>query len=178
MCTRHRWLNQEKIRNAQTPRRPIPRLRTAVEIVESVLYRRMRPVVEPRLSAAQYAFRRERSTEMRHVEVTATLRRPPMRGRFCFLVPFNIPGAFSYVPHWHLMGGLRDMQIDTHTRSVVHFWPPMRTSRVKMTTPGGTRLSNIYLITRVLLLGAVPSPILWLAVPQHSSGRTARVSRE
>ena len=63
------------------PRRPIAPINTTVEIMETVLHYRLIHEVEPLLSVAQYAYRRERSTEMCLVEITGAADRAWSRGR-------------------------------------------------------------------------------------------------
>ena len=143
-------------------RRPISLLCTAVKIIESILYHRMLPLAEPRLSPAQYAYRRDRGTEMCLVEMMDMLHRALRRRRFCYLISFDIEGAFDNVSHWHLMEGLREFGIDAHTRRMVHNWLSMRTFQVKMTAASGVCYSNIYPITKGLPQGGVLSPLQWL----------------
>ena len=144
-------------------RRPISLLSTAIKLVEAVIYHRIIPAVEPRLAPEQYAYRRERGTEQHLTELLDAVHRATKRGKYCYIVSFDISGAFDNVSHRALMSGLEQMQVDPFSRRVVHAWLRDRTFQVKMRTSMGVYYSNIYDIGRGLPQGGVLSPLLWLA---------------
>ena len=142
-------------------RRPIALLNTVIKITEAVIHHRMLQVIEPRLNKVQYAYRRERGTEMCLAEIMDTANRALVRGRYVYLVSFDIRGAFDNVSHRQLTESLGRMEVDPHTRRVIHNWLIMRTFQVKMSSTKGTYYSNIHPITRGLPQGGVLSPLLW-----------------
>ena len=146
-----------------TSYRPITLICTAMKIFETVLYHRLLPLIEPKLHPAQYAYRRLRGTEMCLVELMDAVHRGLHRNRWCYVVSFDIAGAFDNVPHQRLMQGLEMMGVDKHTRRLIHNWLRDRTFQVKLTTPNGNCMSTIHPISKGLPQGGVLSPLLWLA---------------
>ena len=143
-------------------RRPISLLCVSVKIIETVLYHRLIHEVEPQLDSAQYAYRRDRGTEMCLTELMDGINRALVRGRYCYLISFDVKGAFDNVSHRQLMKGLKQMKVGVRMRRVIHNWLSKRTFQVKIKTPTGTHLSAVHPITQGLPQGGVLSPLLWL----------------
>ena len=141
-------------------RKPISLVGTAVKIAEAVTHQRLLPVIEPHLDEAQYAYRRDRGTEMRLTEIIDSTHRALIRNRVVYLVSFDIKGAFGNVAHAQLIQGLSKMNVDEHMKRVAQNWLVGRTFQVKMATTRGTYHSRIKGITRGLPQGGVLSPLL------------------
>ena len=131
-------------------RRPISLLCSAAKVIEAVLYHRMMPVIGPKLAPQQYAYRRGRGTEQHLTELMDFVHRSLYLGRHCFLISFDISGAFDNVSHRGLMQGLERMNVDGHTCRVVHSWRRDRSFQLKMRTPAGVYFSDIHQISRGL----------------------------
>ena len=97
---------------------------------------------------------------MRLTEAMDFINRSLAAGRHCYMVSFDIKGAFDNVSHIRFMDGLARMGVDYHIRRVTHNWLPTRTFQVKMRTPRGACYSRIYPITEGLPQGRVLSPLL------------------
>ena len=145
------------------------------------MYHRMIAHVEHRLDGRQYAHRRGRGTEMVLTEIMDVVNHSLNRGRFVYLVSFDVASAFDRVPHHILMEAIRDFGARPYIRRVVHKWWGGRTFQVQMRAYGETFLSGIRGVTCGLLQGGVLPPLLWLlyfdgvarAVAEHSERRMA-----
>ena len=142
--------------------RPITLISTIVKIMEMVIYHRILPTVEQKLSPEQYAYRRDRGTEMCLTELMDFVHREICRGKWCYLASFDIAGAFDNVPHNRLVDSLREMGVDVHSRRVIHNWLRTRTFQVRLTVAEGNIYSHQYPISKGLPQGGVLSPLLWL----------------
>ena len=91
-----------------------------------------------------------------------TIHRAMLRGRYAYVVSFDVAGAFDRVSHFGLTEELRNFGIDGYTRRLIHNW--IRGSRfiVKHRTPRGTVMGYHTRVTSGLPQGGVLSPILWL----------------
>ena len=93
-----------------------------------------------------------------------------MWGRYCYVISFDVAGAFDNVPHAQLMGGLERMGVDGHTRRVIHTWLRDRTFQLRMRTPAGDFYSSIHKITKGLPQGGVLSPLPWIVLRTRLEG--------
>ena len=133
-----------------------------VKIFETILYNRILPVVEPRLSMDQYAYRGERSTEMVLAEIMDFTQRALIEGHYLNLASYHVEGAFGEVPHWHLMEALKENDVRAHERRATHEWLRSRTFQVSLSTDTGANKRTIHPKTRGLPQGGVLPPLLWL----------------
>ena len=101
------------------PRRPITLLNTAAKLIEAVVYHRILPQIEPRLSPAQYASRTNCSTEMCMTEIMDAAHRGLRRGRWCYLASLDIAGAFDNVSHSKLAEAVKTFGVDGHSRRLL-----------------------------------------------------------
>ena len=134
-------------------RRPISLLSSTVKIIEAVLYHRLIHEVEPQLESAQYAYRRDRGIEMRLVEIMDELNRALIRKRSCYLISFDVKGAFDNVSRRKLVTGLKQMGVNARARRVIHNWLAKLTFQVRVKSPTGTYHSAIHPITQGLPAG-------------------------
>ena len=92
------------------------------------------------------------------------------RGRLCYLVSYDVAGAFDNVSHTHLMRGLVEFGVDGENRRVIRNWLRLRTFQVRLRLPTGLWYSSIPPISKGLPQGRVLPPLLWLiffnAVPR------------
>ena len=123
-------------------RRPISLLNTIMKVMEGIVYHRILPQVEPQLYAGQYAYRRARSTEHHLVSVMDVTHRALIRGKFVYVVSFDIAGAFDTVSHHGLVEALKGCGIGGYTRRLIHNWIGGRTFVVKNKTPEGAFEGN------------------------------------
>ena len=139
-------------KDPQSPesRRPIFPLSSVVKIAESVIYHRLFTLVGPRLSGAQYAYRRGRGTEMHLASLLDFAQRALSQKHLCYPVSYDVAGAVVCVPHLQLMTGLSDMGVDGFTRRVIHNWLRLRTFQVRYRTLSSSHLSSKYRISRRL----------------------------
>ena len=119
-------------------RRPISLLNSLIKIAECVVYHRLLPTVEPLLSPAQYAYRRQRGTEHHLVELMDRVQRALLHGSLVYIVSFDIAGAFDRVSHHQLMQALPAFGVDSYTQRLIHNWSAGRSSILKLKTPTGT----------------------------------------
>ena len=131
-----------------SPRRPISLLSTEVKLAESVIYHRIPPGEEDKLAVEQFAYRRERGTEMHLVSLMDFMQRALYRGRLCYLVSYDVAGAVDNVSHAHLMRGLEEFGVDGYTRRVIHNWLRLRTFQVRLRLPTGVWYSSIHPISK------------------------------
>ena len=143
-------------------RRPIALLCVIIKILETVVYHRLLPVVEPHLTPCQYAYRRGRGTEFLLIEVMDRVHRALLGGQHVYLASFDIRGAFDTVPHSELMAALKRFGVDVRLRKVIHEWLRGRTFQVRMRSDAGVFYSSVHTISRGLPQGGVLSPFLWL----------------
>lgn len=101
-------------------RRPITLLDTMAKIVDAVAYHRISPKIEKQLSPARYAYRRNCSAGMCLTEIMDATHRALRRGRWCYLSPFDIAGAFDNVSHVKLMETMESFGADGHSRRIIH----------------------------------------------------------
>ena len=151
-------------------RRPISLLSTEVKLAESVIYHRIPLGEEDKLAVEQFAKRRERGAEMHLVRLMDFTQRALCRGRLCYLVSYDVAGAFDNVSHTHLMRGLVEFGVDGENRRVIRNWLRLRTFQVRLRLPTGLWYSSIPPISKGLPQGRVLPPLLWLiffnAVPR------------
>ena len=119
-----------------------------VEIIDSIIYRRILPLVENRLNASQTACGRGSSAEIRLTETMGYLNRPLLRGRYCFPGLVDIAGGRDDVSHGKLMLGLERVGIDPLTTQIIDNWLPIKKSKVRMATPAGESRSNLFPINK------------------------------
>ena len=73
-----------------------------MKVLESIIYHRILPAIEPRLFKNQYAYRRPRGTEHHLVSLQDRIRRELLRGRLVYIISFDVAGAFDTVAHGQL----------------------------------------------------------------------------
>ena len=83
-----------------SPKRPISLIGAPAKILETVVLNRLLPGVENKLSEYQYANRRARGAEMRHLELYDFTSQSVCEGKLVYLSSLDIEGAFDTV-HMH-----------------------------------------------------------------------------
>ena len=113
--------------NQCSSRRPISLISTVMKIFEAIIYFRILEITEGRLDPCQYAYRRERGTELLLTVIGDFIHRSLNMSRYVYAVSFDVAAAFDKVPHRQLMAALENHGIDGHTRRIVHNWLRGRT---------------------------------------------------
>ena len=80
------------------------------------------------------------------------------KGRYVYLVSYDVEGAFDHVPHCHLMQAAEDMGVDVHIRRMIHNWMRSRTFQVKIREASRVYYGSIHEITRGLPQGGSAFP--------------------
>ena len=143
-------------------KRPISLINTIMKIMEGILYQRLLPIIEPKLSVNQYAHRRQRGTEHHLVSIMDFANRALLRGENVYVISFDIAGAFDNVSHYQLTKALSQFHVDAYSHRMIHNWLRSREFSVKFRTPTGTFIGQRADISAGLPQGGVLSPLLWL----------------
>ena len=143
-------------------KRPISLINVIMKMLESVIYHRMLPVVEPHLHPNQYAYRRARGTEHHLVSMLDGIHRALLLQQNVYVISFDIAGAFDTVSHSRLLDVMEEFGIDSYTGRLVRHWIIGRTFVVKYRTPQGVFYGQKTPIKAGLPQGGVLSPFLWL----------------
>ena len=151
-------------KDPKTPanRRPISLISTAMKLMESIVYRRLLPLVEPKLHPGQYAYRRARGAEHHLSSLMDLVQRTLLRGHFAYVVSFDVAGAFDTVSHAGLMSVIRAFNVDPYPCRFLQNWIGGRLFEVKYKSPHGTYYGPPTPIRAGLPQGGVLSPLLWL----------------
>ena len=135
-----------------------------MNILEGVTYRRLLPMVEPRLPENQYVYRRGRGTKRHLATLQDRTHRVLLRGRFVYVISFDVAGASDgMVPH-QLISVLSEFRVDAQTRRLIHNSKGGRTFVVKYNTPQGVYFRAKKPIYSRLPQGGDLSPLLWIVV--------------
>ena len=143
-------------------KRPISLICAVAKILEALVHHRLLPLFEPNFAAGQYAYRRERGTEMHMLELFDAAAAARARGDFVYLASVDVDGAFDTVPHDSLIGTFEAAGIDSFTCRYLHTWLVSRQFQVRLMSARGVVLSTLRGIGRGLPQGGVLSPFMWL----------------
>ena len=94
------------------------------------------------------------------IDISDALHRALNRGRYAYVISFDIEGAFDTAAHRRLMASLRRSNVDPYLRRFLHGWLRDRTFQLKTRESEGIRYSSIRPITRGLPQGGVISPLM------------------
>ena len=86
-------------------------------------------------------------------DIADSLHRSLDRGRFAYVISFDIEGAFDSAAHRRLMTSLRESGVDPYLRRFLRGWLRERTFQIKTRESGGVRYSSIKSISRGLPQG-------------------------
>ena len=114
------------------------------------------------MEPGQHAYKRSRETEMVLTEIMDFAHRGLNRGRFVYMVSFDVSGAFDSAPHRRLTAALEEYGVDPYIRRVVHRWLRERTFQVRLRAHGEIYRSSARSITRGLPERGILSPVLWI----------------
>ena len=90
-------------------------------------------------------------------------RSPLFRGKYVYIMSFDMAGAFDSAPHFQLAQALARFGIDVHTRRSVRNWLRQRVSRVKLRTATGGVYGDPDQILAGRPQGEILSHLLWMA---------------
>ena len=143
-------------------KRPISLIPVLSKIMEGVILHRLMLRWESRLDAHQYAYRRERGTEMHLLELSDFVREARDRGQYVYIAAIDVASAFDNVAHSRLVRTLEDSGVDTYICRFVHNWLGGRIFRLRLATPNGCFFSSWRRIAQGVPQGGILSPFLWL----------------
>ena len=143
-------------------KRPISLIPVVSKVLEAVILHRLLSRFESCLEPCQYAYRRERGTEMHLLDLTDFIREARNRGQYAYLASIDVAAAFDNISHSHLLRTMEELAVDTYTCRYVNTWLRNRVFRLRLRTSGGNYMSAWKRITKGVPQGGVLSPFLWL----------------
>ena len=84
-------------------KRPISRIPLVSEVLEAAILRRLLGRFESCPEPCQFAYRRERGTEMHLLDLTDFIREARNRGQYSYLASIYVAAAFDDISHDHLL---------------------------------------------------------------------------
>ena len=136
-------------------KRPISLIPVLSKALEAVVLHRLFRQYEARLSPGQYAYRRERGTEMHILGLSDFVRKSRDAGKYVYMASIDVAAAFDNVSHDRLMETSESLGTDSYVCRYVITWLRSRVFKLRLRTSTGCCLSSWRRITKGVPQGGV-----------------------
>ena len=143
-------------------KRPISLISVLSKALEAVVLHRILGRLEGGLDPGQYAYRRERGTEMHLLEFHDFVRESRGAGNFTYITSVDVAAAFDNVPHRCLINTAGRLGVDPYLCRYMDVWLKRRVFRMRLMTSMGKYHSGWKRISKGVPQGGILSPFLWL----------------
>ena len=142
--------------------RPISLLSSYMKLLESIIVRRLTAGLETLMASGQYAYLRQRSTELLLADLDSFSQDGVSQNKTTYLVGLDMEGAFDNANLLRLMEAPEAHRESPILCRFIGNWLTIRKSRVRLMAPSGYYYSRPYEQSRGVPQGGVLSPLLWL----------------
>ena len=132
------------------------------ETLEAVVLRRLMGTLENHIDPGEYAYRRERGTEMHLIGFHDYTREMRDAGCYAYISSIDVAAAFDNVPHSSLLKTVTELGVDRYLCRYLDMWLKKRIFRMRLTAADGQYFSGWKPVSKGVPQSGVLSPFLWL----------------